>query len=185
MRSWFSSRVIGEVATPLAGKAESLSFLSVEHDSQWEHLACLIMSRNGCDVHVQRNTLHHLALCMSCTLRKSAVRYERHDEARCKTRVVNVWCVGRLLLACRLVSTQHPSQPQVLHWGGEWMLMRRWCNGSEVTGDLMRGTRHWSVFCTQHRSASTQMTAKWRNEREEQKQAATEKIKIIVRQNLL
>lgn len=71
---------------PLADDAEDFHsfFFPTEHDSQREHLVCLIMYRNGCNFCVQLNTLHHLALCMLCTLGKSAIHYEPCDVLLCK-----------------------------------------------------------------------------------------------------
>lgn len=90
------------------------------------------------------------------------------------------WCeMCRLSLACRL----HVSL-QVLYWGEEVMLIWGWYNGPEVTGDLMRGTWHWNVFCAGS-FLPMQMTAKWRSVSEGREQAAfSGKIKIIVKDTI-
>lgn len=141
---------------PLADEAEdfhsfffSFFFPYAEHDSQWEHLVCLIMEWDGCYFHVQRNTLHQLALCVLCTLWKSANHYERCDVLRCKTRVVNARCVGcHSPVGSHTTTSLFSSEPGVLLGRREGMLMWGCHNGPEVTGELMRETKHWNVFCT-------------------------------------
>lgn len=143
-------------------------FIYIKHDSRWEHLVCLVMWCEGCHFCVQRNTLHHCEKILSDAM------------LGCKTQVANMR--GDSAGGSSPPPLLHP---QVLHWGGDVMLMRGWYNGPEVTGDLMRGTRLQNVF----RANPLFCPCKWlRNgggrAGSGSRQSSSEEIKIIVKDTL-